>query len=433
MAEALRAIGSAESELREVDGAAAVRWAEQQNRIELAPAQREAIEAVLRNKVTIITGGPGVGKTTIVNCIIPILRRCGMSVLLAAPTGRAAKRLEETTGQRARTIHRMLEWNPHTGHFSRNAENPLEADAIILDETSMMDITLMRDLLLAIPTRALLVLVGDVDQLPSVGPGNVLRDIIRSGVFPVKRLDQIFRQDEGSAIVRNAHRINSGHMPDLEQKPGADREGFYFIERDEPQAVLDTVLELCTARIPQRFGMDPVDDIQVMAPMYRGICGVTNLNDELRARLNADARPVVKRFGNSFAAGDKVMQIRNDYDKDVFNGDIGRVADVDRVAERVIVRFEDQQVEYPFDDLDSLQPAYAISVHKSQGSEYPGVVIALTSHHYVMLQRNLLYTAVTRGRRLVVVVGDKKALATAVRNDRIRRRYTTLAQRLMGQ
>ncbi len=297
----------------------------------------------------------------------------------------------------------------------------------------MMDIGLTRDLLLAVPLTALLVLVGDVDQLPSVGPGNVLRDIIRSEAFPVKRLEQIFRQDEGSAIVRNAHRINNGRMPDLEQRPGADREGFYFIERDEPQAVLDTVLELCTARIPQRFGMDPVDDIQVMAPMYRGACGVTNLNDELRKRLNGSAQPVVKRFGNSFAPGDKVMQVRNDYDKDVFNGDIGRVADVDRVAERVIVRFEDRRVEYPFDELDSLQPAYAISVHKSQGSEYPAVVIALTSHHYVMLQRNLLYTAVTRGIRLVVVVGDRKALATAVRNDRIRRRYTTLAQRLMEQ
>jgi len=430
VAELLRLIRGAQSGLLDVDPPAAVRWAEGRNRIELDPTQRQAIEAVLRNKVTVITGGPGVGKTTIVNCIIPILRREGMRVLLAAPTGRAAKRLAETTGHEARTIHRMLRWNPSTGTFSRNADNPLEADAIIVDETSMIDIELMRDLLLAVPLTAALVLVGDVDQLPSVGPGNVLRDVIQSGICPVKRLEQIFRQDEQSPIVWNAYRINRGDMPALDARGPAEGEGFYFIERDEPEAVLETVKELCTTRIPERFDLDPTDDIQVMAPMYRGVIGVTNLNAELRACLNPDAHPAIQRFGHTFAPDDKVMQVRNDYDKDVFNGDIGRVAEIDRIAEALTVRFDDRHVAYGFDELDGLQPAYAISVHKSQGSEYPAVVIVLASHHYVMLQRNLLYTAVTRGVRLVVIVGDKKGLATAVRNDRIRRRHTRLAERL---
>jgi len=317
-----------------------------------------------------------------------------------------------------------------TGAFSKNEHELLEADAVIVDETSMLDIELTRDLLLAVPRTAVLVLVGDVDQLPSVGPGNVLRDIIRSGAFPVKRLEQVFRQDERSPIVWNAHRINNGQMPDLQQHAAADREGFYFIERDKPEDVLETIIELCTNRIPKRFALDPADDVQVMSPMYRGVVGVTNLNDELRKRLNPNAGPVVSRFGRSFAPNDKVMQIRNDYDKDVFNGDIGRVADVDRVAGKIVVRFDDKHVEYGFDELDGLQSAYAISVHKSQGSEYPAVVIALASHHYVMLQRNLLYTGVTRGIRLVVIVGDKKALGMAVRNDRIRRRHTRLAERL---
>jgi len=430
VAQLLLTIGRAESELRDINAPAAVRWAQKRNRIELDPTQREAIETVLTNKVTIITGGPGVGKTTIVNCIIPILRKKGMKVLLAAPTGRAAKRLAETTGHEAKTIHRMLQWNPSTGDFSMNADNPLEADAVIVDETSMMDIALMRDLLLAVPLTAIVVLVGDVDQLPSVGPGNVLRDIIRSEVFPVKRLEQIFRQEERSPIVTNAHHINHGQMPDLRQDAAAEAEGFYFIERNSPEEVLETIKELCTKRIPDRFGLDPAGDIQVMVPMYRGVAGVTNVNDELRQCLNAGAGPEVKRFGRAFAPNDKVMQTRNDYDKDVFNGDIGRVADVDRIAEKIVVRFDDRYVEYGFDELDGLQSAYAISVHKSQGSEYPAVVIALASQHYVMLQRNLLYTAVTRGIRLVVIVGDKKALGMAVRNDRIRRRCTRLAERL---
>jgi len=328
VAELLKAIDASESELREIDAPRSVAWAEERNQIALAPTQREAIEAVLTHKVTVITGGPGVGKTTIVNCIIPILRRSGMRVLLAAPTGRAAKRLAETTGHEAQTIHRMLKWNPQTGAFTKNEDDPLEAEAIIVDEVSMLDIGLMRDLLLAVPLTAVLVLVGDVDQLPSVGPGNVLRDIIASERFPVKRLETIFRQDERSPIVWNAHRINHGRMPDLEQAAGAESEGFYFVERNSPEEVLETLLELCVSRIPKRFEMDPVDDIQVMAPMYRGLAGVTHLNEALRERLNAGAEPVAKRFGRSFAPNDKVMQIRNDYDKDVFNGDIGRVARV---------------------------------------------------------------------------------------------------------
>ncbi len=430
VAQLLRHIASSESELADIDAETAVAWAEKRNRIELDPTQRDAVKAALSQKVTVITGGPGVGKTTIINCIIPILRAKGLRVLLAAPTGRAARRLEETTGTKAQTIHRMLKWNPRSGEFQMNQDEPLEADAVIIDETSMIDITLMRDLLLAVPGTAVLILVGDVDQLPSVGPGNVLRDIIRAGAFPVKRLEQIFRQAKQSPIIRNAHRINRGKMPELKSTPRADREGFYFIERTEPEAVLGTVLELCTDRIPNRFGLDPAGDIQVMAPMYRGTAGVDNFNTELRRALNPEAHPEIKRFGRQFAPGDKVMQIRNDYDKDVFNGDIGRVIDVNRVEETITVRFEEQAVDYSFDELDSLQTAYAISVHKSQGSEYPAVVIALTSHHYVMLQRNLLYTAVTRGVRLVVIVGDRKALGRAVSNDRIGRRHTTLAERL---
>jgi exodeoxyribonuclease V alpha subunit len=430
VAQLLRAISRSESSLQDVEVDRSIDWAERRNQIELDPKQREAIAAVLEHKVAVITGGPGVGKTTIINCIIPILRRYGMKVLLAAPTGRAAKRLAETTGTEAKTIHRLLNWNPMDGSFSFNADEPLEADAIILDETSMIDVSLMRHLLLAVPLTAVLVLVGDVDQLPSVGPGNVLRDIIASESVPVKRLDRIFRQGDRSPIVLNAHRINHGQMPQLD--PSGKAEGFYFIERPEPDAALDTIRELVVTRIPKRFGMSPVDDVQVMAPMYRGTTGVDNLNGELRAALNPDLRDEVRKMGRTFAAGDKVMQTRNDYDKDVFNGDIGRVHLIDRADDKLVVRFDDKYVEYEFGELDGLQPAYAISVHKSQGSEYPAVVIALATHHYVMLQRNLLYTAVTRARRLAVIVGDKRALATAVRNDRIRRRYTLLAERLRG-
>jgi exodeoxyribonuclease V alpha subunit len=430
VAELLRTINCAESSLHDVEVGRSIAWAEQRNHIELDPKQREAIGAVLEHKVVVITGGPGVGKTTIINCIIPILKRHAMRVLLAAPTGRAAKRLAETTGEEAKTIHRLLNWNPIDGSFACNADAPLEADAIILDETSMIDIALMRDLLLAVPLTAVLVLVGDVDQLPSVGPGNVLRDIIASETVAVRRLDRIFRQGERSPIVLNAHRINHGRMPELD--PAGNAEGFYFIERDEPEAALDTIRELVTQRIPNRFEMHSVDDVQVMAPMYRGTTGVDNLNAALRAALNPALRDEVRKMGRAFAVGDKVMQTRNDYDKDVFNGDIGRVHVIDHCDEKLVVRFEDQYVEYEFDELDGLQPAYAISVHKSQGSEYPAVVIALATHHYVMLQRNLLYTAVTRARRLAVIVGDRKALAVAVRNDRIRRRYTLLTERLRG-
>lgn len=429
VAEMMMALSRGGSQMRDVaDGA--IDWVEKRNNINLAPSQREAIEAVLQNKITVITGGPGVGKTTIINCIIPILAREGMTVLLGAPTGRAAKRLEETTRHKAQTIHRLLKWNPATSSFMHNADQQLECDALIIDETSMMDITLMRDLLLAVPSTASLVLVGDVDQLPSVGPGNVLRDIIESGIFPVKKLDVIFRQDERSPIIWNAHQINHGLMPDVDQHKPADQEGFFFIERNTQEEVRDTVLELCTNRVPKRFGLDPAADIQVMAPMYKGIAGVSNLNLELRARLNPNAEPSVERFGRSFAAGDKVMQVRNDYDKDVFNGDIGKIGDVNRISEKVTVNFDGRLVEYKYDELDNLQPAYAISVHKSQGNEYPAVIIALGSYHYVMLQRNLIYTAVTRGARLVVIVGDRKALGMAVRNDQIRRRHTRLAERI---
>jgi exodeoxyribonuclease V alpha subunit len=421
-----------------IDLPRAIAWVEEEQRISLAPDQQQAVRQAVSCKVLVVTGGPGTGKTTIVNGIIRILEKKSRRVLLCAPTGRAAKRLSETTGCEARTIHRLLEFNPRGLRFERDADRPLEADVVVVDEMSMVDTVLFYNLLKAIPPACQLVLVGDVDQLPSVGPGSVLRDLLRSGVVEVVTLTEIFRQAQESLIVVNAHRVNRGEMPELGARaPAEPGEGggpssspdFFFIERDEPEAVLATLKELVGQRIPSRFGVDPLADLQVLTPMHRGLLGSLSLNAELQALLNPEGETLV-RGSRSYRVGDKVMQIRNNYDLEVFNGDIGRVASIDAVEREVQVRFDERLVTYDVADLDELVLGYACSIHKAQGSEYKVVVIPLHTQHYALLQRNLLYTAITRGRRLVVLVGSRKAVAIAVKNSRVDARFTRLAERL---
>jgi exodeoxyribonuclease V alpha subunit len=408
----------------------AITWFEARQKIALAPEQREAIRRAATCKLLVVTGGPGTGKTTLVNGVIQILERKGRRILLAAPTGRAAKRMTEATGREARTLHRLLEFDPKTMSFQRNRERPLEADLVIVDEASMIDTVLAYSFLKALPSFCQLILVGDVDQLPSVGPGNVLLDVIRSGAADIVRLEKIFRQAEASLIVVNAHRVNHGEMPKL-SPPGASAD-FFFVDRKEPEEVLETVKLLVKERIPKKFGFHPVNDVQVLTPMHKGVLGVASLNAELQALLNAEGTSIV--YGSRlFRVGDKVMQIRNNYDLEVFNGDIGRIAEVDDAERTVSVRFDGRLVTYDAADLDELVLAYACSIHKAQGSEYPCVVLPLHTEHYVMLQRNLLYTAITRGRRLVVLVGTRRALAIAVKNDRIEARFTQLASRLRDE
>ncbi len=410
-----------------IDIERAIAWFESGRGIELAPLQREAVRRAVTDKVLVITGGPGTGKTTLVNAIIRILERKGRRILLAAPTGRAAKRMYETTGHDAKTIHRLLEFSPKHLSFERDQNRPLEADLVIVDEVSMVDIVLAYSLLKAVPPACQLLLVGDVDQLPSVGPGCVLGDVIRSRSVGVVRLSRIFRQAERSRIVVNAHRVNHGEMPLIED--AASGTDFFFVERDEPEEVLAAMKSLLTDRIPRRFGLDPVDDVQILAPMHRGLLGAANLNAEIQQLLNP-AGESITRGARTFRAGDKVLQIRNDYDRDVYNGDIGRIARVDPIERDVRVRFEDRTVSYDYADLDELVLAYACSIHKAQGSEFACVVIPIHTQHYMMLQRNLLYTGITRGKRLAVLVGSRRALAIAVKNNRLQERHTRLAERL---
>ncbi len=408
----------------------AVSWAEGQMTIAFAPAQRVALEMALLKKVSIITGGPGVGKTTIVRALVDIFNTRKMTLCLAAPTGRAAKRMEETTGEPARTIHRLLKYTPGTRSFEHDLQNPLEGDVFILDEVSMIDIQLMNSFLRALPPKAILILVGDADQLPSVGAGNVLRDLIDCGVIPLTMLETIFRQESQSWIVRNAHRVNHG-LPFEEPENGRVTD-FFFIEADTPEDVIAKMLELVKSRIPRKFHFDPMTEIQVLTPMRRNQLGCENLNVILQEALNPGGQSI-RRFGRQYREGDRVLQIRNNYDKDAYNGDIGQVERIDPDAQEVTVNYDGRRVIYTAEELDELDLAYACSVHKSQGSEYPAVVLLMTMHHFKLLQRNLLYTAMTRGRKLVCLVGTTKAVHMAIRNNHVLLRRTTLKDRLKGR
>ena len=429
VADSIRALMASPGQRREFDAAAAVDWASSRTGVELTGEQRQAVHEAVSQKVFVLTGGPGTGKTTILRAVISVLEALGQRVALAAPTGRAAKRLGEATGREARTLHRLLEFKPGEGGYGRNAGRPLDADAVVVDETSMLDIVLCHHLLQAVPRQASVLFVGDADQLPSVGPGKFLGDVLESGVVPSVRLERIFRQGERSGIVEAAHQVNRGHLPS--HAPGDSLRDFYFVEADESEAAANAVVRICAERIPARFGLRPLRDVQVLCPMNRSAVGVHQLNDRLREALNP-AGAEVTRFGRTFRVGDRVLQTVNNYDKDVFNGDLGWVTGVDHVAGRIAVSFDDVGVDYDFSELDELQPSFAMTVHRAQGSEFPAVVVPVLTQHYPMLQRNLLYTAITRGRRLVVVVGSRRALAMAVHNDRPGERNTMLGFRLSG-
>lgn len=416
----------------DIDIERAILWVAQMNRLHLAVQQQEAIRQALRQKLLVITGGPGTGKTTILRCILQILEKKHRRMLLCSPTGRAAKRMSEATGREAKTIHRLLEFSPKDGRFKRDQHRPLEADLVIVDEASMIDIVLMNSLLKAIPPAAGLILVGDVDQLPSVGPGAVLRDIIASSLVPVIRLSEIFRQARESQIVVNAHRINRGELPSCANWDGGSPSDCYLLTKHDVLEVQAAILELATVSLPSRHRVDPLEELQILSPMQKGPIGAMQLNQALQAILNPSG-PELLRAGRLYRLGDRVMQVRNNYEKDVYNGDIGRIVKLDPEDREVTVRFDDRHITYDFNELDELVLAYTVTVHKSQGSEYPVVIIPVHTAHYVMLQRNLLYTAITRGRRLIVLVGTKKAIAIAVKNQKIRLRYTGLASRLLKE
>jgi exodeoxyribonuclease V alpha subunit len=427
IARRLISLVKAPSPLPRVDWEKAVAWVEPHLNITLANGQVEAIRHALSHRAMVLTGGPGTGKTTIINAILKIFLKMKKTVLLAAPTGRAAKRMNETTGHEAKTIHRLLEFSIQKGGFSKNDQSPLDCDLLIIDEASMIDTILMYHLLKAVKTGTILILVGDVNQLPSVGAGNVLQDIIASAILPVTALNEIFRQAQTSRIITNAHRINAGEMPVIYSQE--DNSDFYFIRREDPEKVLETLVEMVTKRIPARFGLDPVNDIQVLTPMHKGTVGASNLNQLLQQALNPTGEGII-RGNREFKVNDKVMQIKNNYDKEVYNGDIGRIFRIFAEDQEVVVDFDNRKVVYDYSELDDLAPAYAVSVHKSQGSEYPAVVIPILTQHYMLLQRNLIYTAVTRGRKLVVMIGAPKALAIAVKNNKTQRRFTRLRHRL---
>ena len=405
----------------------ALEWVQKQAGIALATAQREALKTAVESKVMVITGGPGVGKTTLVNSVLMVLKAKKMRVALCAPTGRAAKRMAETTGMEAKTIHRMLQYNPGTGGFVHRADNPLECDVLIVDESSMIDVVLASQLFDAVPLHAAVVIVGDADQLPSVGPGRVLQDIIQSKTIPVGHLNEVFRQAASSRIITNAHLINQGKAPEFPQE--GEMSDCYFVEADEPDKAVTLIGKLIRRSIPEKFKFNPLDDIQLLTPMQKGELGARNLNQMLQQLLNPRGEEV-ERFGVIYREGDKVMQTENDYDKEVYNGDIGRIVKIDSEACELAVDYDGRRVIYDFRELDELTLSYAITIHKSQGSEYPCVVIPLHTQHFVLLQRSLIYTALTRGRKLVILVGTKKALNLAVSRSESRERTTTLAERL---
>jgi exodeoxyribonuclease V alpha subunit len=426
----LKTLIGAPKSFRDIDLERAVEWVQKQLSITLAEKQLEALRCSVENKVVVITGGPGTGKTTIINAVIKIFSRLKLKIMLAAPTGRAAKRMSETTGYEARTIHRLLEFSFQKGGFQKNEKKPLDCDLLIVDEASMIDTVLMHHMLKAVPPRTTFILVGDVNQLPSVGAGAILNDIIESGSVSVVKLNEIFRQAKGSRIIVNAHKINSGIIPSFKTSaPSGSTNDFYFIQQEDPEKVLEIILELTSDRIPRRFNFDPVDDIQVLTPMHRGVVGAGNLNEKLQGTLNPGENIII-RGDRGFRVNDKVMQIRNNYDKEVFNGDIGKIAKIIADEQSLVISFDGREVVYEFADLDEIVLAYAVSVHKSQGSEFPAVIIPILIQHYMLLQRNLIYTAVTRGRSLVVMVGTKKALAIGINNNKTQKRYTYLKHRL---
>lgn len=416
-----------------IDTAAALQWVEKINNVCLSPTQKQAVEVALAAKVMIITGGPGVGKTTLVNSILKILKAKKLNILLAAPTGRAAKRMFECTGIEAKTIHRLLETNPIHGGFAKNEESPLDCDLLIIDETSMVDVPLMHAVLKALPSAAALLLVGDIDQLPSVGPGQVLSDLINSKAIPVIHLTEVFRQAATSKIITTAHAINHGNIPNLKPE-GEGESDFYFIEASDPENALNLIIKVLKERIPLKFGFSPFTDIQVLCPMGRGIVGTKNLNVELQKVLNPPSELSINRFGWSYSIGDKIMQIENNYEKNVYNGDIGIIKDISHETSEITIAFgekhEERLVVYDFGECDEIVLAYATTIHKAQGSEYPVVIIPLMMQHYMMLKRNLVYTGLTRGKTLVIIIGQKKALAIAVKQKDEQKRWSSLKLRI---
>ena len=411
-----------------IDAEKAIDWLHERDGLELSGDQAEAVRALAEDSLVVITGGPGVGKTTVVRALVELLRAKRASYALAAPTGRAAKRMEEATGSRAMTLHRLLEWDPRQGGFVRNEDFPLELDALVVDEASMVDLKLFHAVLRALPAGASLILTGDVDQLPSVGAGTVLSDLIQSGIPRVVRLTEVFRQAARSKIVASAHAIHQGTVPDL-QATLDDGTDFFFVAKEDPGDARDMIVRLVTERIPARFGLDPIRDVQVLAPMRKGQCGTEALNRALKAATLPHAELREERGKLRPDPGDKVMQLKNDYDRDVFNGDVGRVIERDDQGE-LIVRFDDREVRCTKAQARQLALAYCATIHKAQGSEYPAVVLPVLTEHFVMLQRNLLYTGITRARKLVVLVGQRRAIETAVGNDTPRQRLGFLADRL---
>ncbi len=424
----VRAILNTPRTFRTFDIEKAIKWWEGRAGFTLALKQHQALERSLANKFSIITGGPGVGKTTIIRALVEIYGKMKLRVVLAAPTGRAAKRMAESVGAPAQTIHRLLKWNPVTNHFTFDAENRLEGDVFIFDETSMIDVGLAADLLSALPDAAVVVWVGDTDQLPSVGAGSVLGDLIKSGAIVSTKLDVIFRQDAAGLIVTNAHHVNAGEP--LEVRSGDT--DFYFMRVEDPALCIQRAIDFMTTRIPRKFGLDPLQDVQILTPMRRNSLGTENLNVEIQKALNPTG-PALVRGGTTFRVGDRVMQLRNNYDKDVYNGDVGFVKGVDAETRSLVVTFDGRPVRYDAGDLDELVLAYAMTIHKSQGSEYPAVIVIIHTQHYVMLQRNLLYTAITRGRKLVLLMGVPYAVDQAIRTNTVRERRTGLVECLGRQ
>ena len=409
-----------------IDIEAKIKSLEHEYHISFAPEQREVINQVLLNRVLVLTGGPGTGKTTTTLGLIELFKELKLSITLAAPTGRAAKKISETTGREAKTIHRLLKYSPRNNTFLKNEDNPIRTDVIILDEVSMIDVLLMNQLLKAIVPGTFVILIGDVDQLPSVGPGNILKDIIESEVIPVVRLTTIFRQEKRSLIIVNAHRVNEGKYPIVK---GERERDFYFIEEENPREAAQKIINLCTYRLPVKYKIDPVADIQVLTPMYKGEVGADNLNYQLREALNPKGKQINYKK-NIFRVNDKIMQTKNNYDKEVYNGDIGIISKINIEDNTVEINFYERTISYDFTDLDEIVLAYAITVHKSQGSEYKIVIIPVTTQHYLLLQRNLLYTGITRAKEMVILIGTKKALWIAIKNNKTFHRNTLLQERL---